>query len=662
MKSILCFISTIFFTICSWSQLITPPPFTNFPDFNCSNVSLNNPQFRFNSGRWFNNLGTVISKPSNFNTNATIKIESNYNGDITTLGTFTGTIQIDENATFTGIIPNAFSNGRIVISPNATLSTPTNFDSEGGNLIRVCNGGMLTFQNTFEIKENDLINNKGTITITNFFSRSKSSFFNLPTGTVNIIGNSDVVIDGRITNYGALNITNADVFVNDSEDEFQNFCNLSINQNLLLRRAFFNRGIVRIGSNFDVLAHTFSNFGTVDTDRFLVDDFENKGAIYTGVGENSYLLVNNRAELLNGASARGGTHARIYIFSDPGAGFITTGCDPASPCSVSSINSLTSFIKPDLTTRCKALYNPNGIFQTRFFIDTNNNGIHDTGEAYQENVMVTVTDSNSNTVSKISRSTGRATFFPRSGSIDINIVSIPTNLALSPLFARGNSFRIANIDADTLTILEEIPLIENTTPLSGFVFNDSNGNGTRDTGESGIAGVDINITDNAGTITTVTSTANGSWNANSIIPGSITINVVQTSAPLDGLRITSANPITRILNFSNLVDNNFGFIKTRKNFPEQLKITRIVTPNNDGKNDFLRVENIDDFPDNYMHIHQLRTGLEVYRAEGYGLNGKWFRGLNKRGSRLLSGTYYFTLIYKSDNRKKVYTGLIYLTR
>ena len=86
----------------------------------------------------------------------------------------------------------------------------------------------------------------------------------------------------------------------------------------------------------------------------------------------------------------------------------------------------------------------------------------------------------------------------------------------------------------------------------------------------------------------------------------------------------------------------------------ELRFYDVITPNNDGENDFFEIENIEFCADNELRIFN-RWGSEVFFAAPY--NNDW-NGISRIGnSPLPEGAYYYTLTVKSPVRK-VYTGMI----
>ncbi|MBC5839496.1 T9SS type B sorting domain-containing protein, partial [Flavobacterium muglaense] len=99
-----------------------------------------------------------------------------------------------------------------------------------------------------------------------------------------------------------------------------------------------------------------------------------------------------------------------------------------------------------------------------------------------------------------------------------------------------------------------------------------------------------------------------------------------------------------------------------------LEIFNAVSPNDDGRNDFFRIEGIDAYPDNTVEIYN-RWGVLVYERSGYDNDSKAFRGISEgratvnQSAPLPTGTYYYIVKYvdsKSVGRSKA--GYLYLNR
>lgn len=92
-----------------------------------------------------------------------------------------------------------------------------------------------------------------------------------------------------------------------------------------------------------------------------------------------------------------------------------------------------------------------------------------------------------------------------------------------------------------------------------------------------------------------------------------------------------------------------------------------VSANGDGKNDYLLLEGIHEFPDNSVEVFN-QWGISVFKTTRYGVLGNVFdgratRGLGTNGQDLLPfGTYYYVITYVNHEGERVnVTGYLHLT-
>lgn len=86
------------------------------------------------------------------------------------------------------------------------------------------------------------------------------------------------------------------------------------------------------------------------------------------------------------------------------------------------------------------------------------------------------------------------------------------------------------------------------------------------------------------------------------------------------------------------------------------EIPQIITPNNDGNNDYLVIDDIDYFDQSEITIYN-RWSSVVYKNAPY--NNEW-NGLSNRGNELPDGTYFVVL--DLGNGSKIYTGYVMIQR
>jgi len=81
----------------------------------------------------------------------------------------------------------------------------------------------------------------------------------------------------------------------------------------------------------------------------------------------------------------------------------------------------------------------------------------------------------------------------------------------------------------------------------------------------------------------------------------------------------------------------------------------VLTPNGDGKNDYLIIKNLELYPNNSIRIFD-RAGRLLFNVRGY--NNDWDGSIN--GSPLAEDTYYYIIDY--GNGVKPFKGFITIIR
>jgi len=91
-----------------------------------------------------------------------------------------------------------------------------------------------------------------------------------------------------------------------------------------------------------------------------------------------------------------------------------------------------------------------------------------------------------------------------------------------------------------------------------------------------------------------------------------------------------------------------------------IQVHQGVSPNGDGINDYLQIDNISQYPENKLMIMN-RNGQLIYEAKGYDNGSKVFDGhSNKNGQMQLPGTYFYQLDYTVSGIAKHKTGFLVL--
>jgi len=174
------------------------------------------------------------------------------------------------------------------------------------------------------------------------------------------------------------------------------------------------------------------------------------------------------------------------------------------------------------------------------------------------------------------------------------------------------------------------------------------------------------------TPTTTDPTATISVNGTAVTPGNTsgaialsvganTINTVVTAQ--DGITTkTYALTVTRAasgsINKPELIVSQLA--ETPTPLDDGIVVHQALSPNGDGINDFLLIDNISRYPDNRLKIINIH-GQTIYEATGYNNRSKVFDGhSNQTGQMQIPGTYFYQLDYTANGATKHKTGFLVL--
>ncbi|WP_177181087.1 MBG domain-containing protein [Parapedobacter koreensis] len=94
-------------------------------------------------------------------------------------------------------------------------------------------------------------------------------------------------------------------------------------------------------------------------------------------------------------------------------------------------------------------------------------------------------------------------------------------------------------------------------------------------------------------------------------------------------------------------------IDPASDFP--IRVSKAVSPNGDGINEYLIIEAVKDYPENRVCIFN-RNGTVVYEALGYNNGSVAFRGVGTGQQRVPEGTYFYTAEVRVNGRWEYRTG------
>ncbi|RZK51830.1 MAG: T9SS type B sorting domain-containing protein, partial [Pedobacter sp.] len=154
----------------------------------------------------------------------------------------------------------------------------------------------------------------------------------------------------------------------------------------------------------------------------------------------------------------------------------------------------------------------------------------------------------------------------------------------------------------------------------------------------------------------------GIYSAPMVINGAVTtINILVKAQ--DGITTrTYSIKLTKLGNStsqSTLTINNLMTTESKASSlvkPEVL-LHPALSPNGDGVNDVLKIDGVENYPDNKLSIMN-RVGVLIFSKNGYDNHTKVFDGHANDGTMQLPGTYFYTFEYKDGQQTKRKTGYI----
>ncbi len=171
-------------------------------------------------------------------------------------------------------------------------------------------------------------------------------------------------------------------------------------------------------------------------------------------------------------------------------------------------------------------YRGPGTVTVTVYNDANGNGVQDIGEPGSPNVQVRITDSAGAPRLVTTGPTGTVSVSVPAGAtqIDVQEASLPAGALLTGGTDPTTVTAVAGAD------VADVNGYQQRSELQVVVFNDLNGNGTREVAEPALPGVQVLVTDSLGVPRTLTTNAQGVA-AVPLPPGAATVDIVDATLP-----------------------------------------------------------------------------------------------------------------------------------
>ncbi|WP_276392923.1 gliding motility-associated C-terminal domain-containing protein, partial [Eudoraea chungangensis] len=116
-------------------------------------------------------------------------------------------------------------------------------------------------------------------------------------------------------------------------------------------------------------------------------------------------------------------------------------------------------------------------------------------------------------------------------------------------------------------------------------------------------------------------------------------------------------------------DNTPDYLDPIDDTPEigEVEVNQLVTPNGDGKNDFLFINGVENAENNSLQIFN-RWGVSVYEGRNYNNQNNIFDGRSRGRSTisaedlLPAGVYFYIFEYQKDQESVTDSGYLYISK
>ncbi|NBC56819.1 MAG: calcium-binding protein, partial [Bacteroidetes bacterium] len=202
-----------------------------------------------------------------------------------------------------------------------------------------------------------------------------------------------------------------------------------------------------------------------------------------------------------------------------------------------------------------------GELSGRIYLDTNNNGTQDAGENGIPNIDVQIVDALGNTQIVVSDVNGDWFFQAPVGNVTTTIDESDPDFPIGTVQTEGT-----NPTTTTITnagVFSETDGYYQFGTLTGRLYFDTDGSGSQNAGEPGIADVDVEVEDVFGVTQIVVTDTNGNWSID--VPVGNTTSTIDESDPdfpTGATQTEGTNPTTTLVTAGDTFQEVDGFYET----------------------------------------------------------------------------------------------------
>jgi len=203
------------------------------------------------------------------------------------------------------------------------------------------------------------------------------------------------------------------------------------------------------------------------------------------------------------------------------------------------------------------------------YFDNNGNGVQDVGEPDMPDVDVEIIDVFGDVSTLVTDVNGDWSIEVPAGNTFSNIDNLDPDFPQGAIQTEGTDPSLTFVPANLTTLSDNDGFFQTdpnlTGTLTGHLYLDANGNGIQDSAEPDLPNIDVEVTDVLGTITVISTNANGNWSIEVPAGNAISdIDQQDTDFPLGAVQTEGTDPTTTFVSVGNTTfSEDDGFFATR---------------------------------------------------------------------------------------------------
>ena len=232
-----------------------------------------------------------------------------------------------------------------------------------------------------------------------------------------------------------------------------------------------------------------------------------------------------------------------------------------------------------------------GVLTGHLYFDNNGDGIQNVGEPDMPDVDVEIIDVFGDVSTLVTDVNGDWSIEVPAGNTFSNIDNLDPDFPQGAIQTEGTDPSLTFVPANLTTLSDNDGFFQTdpnlTGTLTGHLYLDANGNGIQDSAEPDLPNIDVEVTDVLGTITVISTNANGNWSIEVPAGNAISdIDQQDTDFPLGAVQTEGTDPTTTFVSVGNTTfSEDDGFFAPDPNLVGNLQGHLYFDDNGNGTQD-----------------------------------------------------------------------------